>query len=109
MVTGKCAYPVLAKRVVPRLSRISNLTVTLLGVTNRFYGESVTVSGLLAGRDILDALKAVHVSGTVLLPPNCLNEDGLFLDGLTPQDIGKALDREIRIPAGSDFWTEMLS
>ncbi len=108
MVTGRLAEPVLAKHVIPRLSRIGNMKVTLLGVTNRFYGESVTVSGLLAGCDILDALRAAPRDAAVLLPPNCLNPDGLFLDGTTPQEIASALGREIRIPE-LDFWTEMFA
>jgi NifB/MoaA-like Fe-S oxidoreductase len=58
--------PVL-RRVVDRLNRIENLHVTLLPIVNQFFGETVTVSGLLMGQDVVAALKA---SGTqrALLP-----------------------------------------
>src|SRR5215212_3488066 len=58
--------PVL-QRVVDRLNRIENLHVTLLPIVNQFFGEMVTVSGLLMGQDVVAAIKA---SGArrVLLP-----------------------------------------
>jgi putative radical SAM enzyme (TIGR03279 family) len=78
------------------LSERSGLQVRTVTVVNRFYGESVTVSGLLTGRDIISALKILkHVQDapdeTVILPPNCLNDDGLFLDDLSPGDVSREL------------------
>jgi NifB/MoaA-like Fe-S oxidoreductase len=49
--------PVL-RRVVDRLNRIENLNVKLLPIVNQFFGETVTVSGLLMGQDVVAALKA---------------------------------------------------
>jgi putative radical SAM enzyme (TIGR03279 family) len=67
-----------------------------VAVRNGFYGDSVTVSGLLTGGDIVAALGgAVTGAETVILPPNCLNGDGLFLDGLAPDDVAKALGARV--------------
>jgi putative radical SAM enzyme (TIGR03279 family) len=55
-------------------------------VTNTLFGESVTVSNLLPGRDLLEAVEHARRQGPrpdlVLLPPKVVNADGLFLDDL---------------------------
>jgi putative radical SAM enzyme (TIGR03279 family) len=94
-VTGKSAATFLGPRVIDPLRRIGNLSITPVAVTNNFYGDTVTVSGLLTGRDILESLIALRpLEGIALLPPNCLNTDGLFLDDLTPG----MLSAELGIP-----------
>jgi NifB/MoaA-like Fe-S oxidoreductase len=57
LVCGTLIAPVL-QRLVDRLNRIADLRVALLPVTNQFFGETVTVSGLLMGQDVVTALKA---------------------------------------------------
>jgi hypothetical protein len=58
-------------------------------VVNTFLGEGITVSGLLTGADIQNAVQEVGVDKNefVLLPPNCVNHNGLFLDDLTPTNL----------------------
>lgn len=73
-----------------RLTEIGGVEVRTAVVVNRFYGETVTVSGLLAGNDIIRALEGTSPDETVVLPPNCLNDDGLFIDDLAPDDISRA-------------------
>ena len=73
--------------MVQRLNRISWLSARVVPVVNRFLGEGITVSGLLSGGDIACALSDVERDETVLLPPNCLNHNGLFLDDLTLDDL----------------------
>lgn len=73
-----------------RLAAHSGQVVRAVAVENRFYGSTVTVSGLLAGGDIMSALEGIEPGETVVLPPNCLNDDGLFLDDRTPDDIARA-------------------
>ena len=77
LVTGESAFPIL-KSLVRDLGL--DRKVKIISIKNRFLGTSVTVSGLLAGRDIVRQLTARKITDTVLLPPNCLNDDGLFLD-----------------------------
>jgi len=68
-LTLACAMliaPVL-QRIVDRLNRIENLHVTLLPIVNQFFGEMVTVSGLLMGQDVVAAIRASGAQ-RVLLP-----------------------------------------
>ena len=57
LVCGTLIAPIL-RRVVDRLNRIVDLRVTLLPLVNQFFGEQVTVSGLLMGQDVVPALRA---------------------------------------------------
>ena len=95
IITGRLAEPLISRTLADRLSRVEGLTVHLRAVENRLFGGGVTVSGLLAGRDIVEDLQTRPVEGMVLLPPNCLNEEGLFLDDLTPGDLAGRLGLEV--------------
>lgn len=89
-VTGTSMAPFIELFTV-RMSRFPGMTARTAVVENRFYGKSVTVSGLLAGRDIIEALRDVKHNDTVVLPPNCLNDSGVFMDDVAPEDIAAAL------------------
>jgi putative radical SAM enzyme (TIGR03279 family) len=105
LVTGGLAAPVLKKMILPVLNRIRRLRAEVIAVPNRFYGETVTVSGLLAGRDIARALKTTAKNAVAFIPSNCLNHDGLFLDDWTVDALGKAAGRTVRVLDGFDgFW-----
>jgi len=96
LVTGLSAFGLMKQIVNEKLSSVSGLTTRLVAVKNDFLGYTVTVTGLLTGTDILSTLrKRKKVGEIVLLPPNCLNEDGLFLDDLTPGDLEGELDRSV--------------
>jgi len=104
-VTGRAAGPILKKKVIPRLCRIGGLRADVCVVPNTFYGETVTVSGLLTGRDIVRALQEKEGDFIVLLPPNCLSSDGLFLDDWTVQKIEKRLRRKVVVVREfEDLW-----
>jgi len=77
------------------ISEIPGINARSVTVKNQFYGESVTVSGLLTGKDIQSALKRVNPDETIVLPPNCLNESRVFLDGLSPADISNTLGAKV--------------
>jgi len=97
LVTGELAKKFMSDYIIARLKKIKNLKINLVEVKNNFLGESVTISGLLSGRDILGSLKKCEIGDLIILPPNCINEDGLFLDDLKPFDLGKELGRKIVI------------
>jgi putative radical SAM enzyme (TIGR03279 family) len=82
LITSRLAEPFIREVVIPFLKRIKNLHLKITVVDNRFWGKTVTVTGLLTGKDILDAVKGSE-SDMVILPPNCLNMDNLFLDDIS--------------------------
>ena len=107
VVTGKLAGPVLKREVMPFIGRIGNAGFSLVEVPNRFFGDSVTVSGLLTGRDIAEALKGIPSGHTGLIPANCLNSDGLFLDGWTVESLSRRSGcRILAIESFDRFWED---
>jgi putative radical SAM enzyme (TIGR03279 family) len=108
LVTGVSAFRLIKEIVSEKLSSIPGLKIQLVVVKNDFFGHTVSVTGLLTGADIMSALREKKRLGdVVLLPPNCLNEDGLFLDDLTPRDLEKELGR--RVIVGSYHLAESLT
>ena len=89
-ITGKSFYPFL--RSV--LDRIKNINTELIAIENRFFGNTVTVSGLMCGRDIRDQLKDKDLGDYVLIPEICLKDGYLFLDDMTL----KELEKELGVP-----------
>jgi putative radical SAM enzyme (TIGR03279 family) len=95
IVTGMLAAPVL-RPLVMRLNAIQGLRVDLVAVRNRLFGPTVTVSGLLAGRDILASLLQRRRADLYLVPENCLRPwDHVFLDDFTLPELSARLDRPV--------------
>ncbi len=83
LATGWSGIRVL-RPVVARLNRIDGLQCEILPVANLLFGESVTVSGLLGGKDILAALSGKAGGYDLLaLPENALNRDARFIDDMS--------------------------
>ncbi len=82
VVTGASMRPFFAG-MAPAASRRIGCPVEVVAVRNRYFGPSVTVAGLLAGADILNAVGRTRPGDLVLLPGEALNRDGLFIDGMT--------------------------
>ena len=68
-VMGTLISEVMEKSIISKLNQIKNLTVEPIKVKNRFYGDSITVSGLLVGKDIYNTLRKRKLGDTVFLPP----------------------------------------
>lgn len=97
LVSGRLMEPILRSVVINRLQQVDNLEANLVVVTNHFYGESITVTGLLTGQDICEALKNSCTGELIFLPANCLNFDGIFLDDWTVTMIEDKLERRIKV------------
>ncbi len=97
LVSGVLAAPIINHWVVPRLNRIENLTARVQTIRNEFYGNSVTVTGLLTGQDIYNQLRNQKTGDIILLPANCINFDGIFLDDWTPAMLQTKLQRPVEI------------
>jgi len=81
IVTGQLASVFLAP-LIAEAEQIEGVRIELIALNNDFFGHGITVSGLLTGADIEARIKGGKWD-MVLLPPNCINGDGLTLDDLT--------------------------
>ncbi len=102
LVTGVAAYPMI-KEQMDRLCKICpNLSVDIYKIINNFFGESITVSGLLTGRDIYEQLKDRPLGEELLIPQNCLRHgEDVFLCGMTVGELSEKLNVPVRT-SGND-------
>jgi len=91
LVCGRLIAPTLS-RLASELASLVGIDVRVVPVENRLFGPRVTVSGLLAGADIIEALRGHELGDLVVLPRHALDHAGaLFLDDVTPDDVSAAL------------------
>lgn len=106
IATGRLAYPYIRRMAEELTEDFPGLDIHVYAIRNDFFGELITVSGLLTGQDILAQLKDKPLGSRLLLPQNVLRSgETVFLDDLTVQDLKKALQVEINIvkSSGCDF------
>ena len=74
------------------LANYTGSEVELKAIVNHFFGESVTVAGLLTGKDLAEQLEGVDLGDELLLSSSTLRADGdLFLCGMTPEELSARL------------------
>ena len=95
IVTGTSAAPTLERLLAERPPTTADAVLCV--VRNDYFGDTVTVSGLLVGADIERALQSQGRFDRILLPPNCLKEEQVFLDDRTRGDLEKTLGAPVQI------------
>lgn len=113
VVTGESGSHVL-KPILDRLNLIRNLKIELIKVPNTYFGEQITVAGLLTGQDILNALKEMSNYNFVVLPSVMFKKDtDIFLDGMTARELSEKIGVEVRIAdlntGAVDFISKLLN
>ena len=104
--TGNLAYPYLKKMIEKIQTKFPNIQVHLYPIRNDFFGERITVSGLIVGQDLIAQLKGKPLGERLLLPCNMLRSgEDVFLDDITTTDVKDALQVEVDIvkSSGWDF------
>jgi len=105
VATGRLFFPIL-RDAITEINSNFGTELTPLPVTNRYFGEGVTVAGLLSGGDFLKAKDEIK-GDFLLIPESSTNEEGsLFLDNSTVDDLRQQLTLPI-IKAGRTV-SEML-
>ena len=104
LVTGKLAYPTLKTMAEEVMKACPQIQIEVFAIRNDFFGEMITVSGLLTGQDILAQLKDKELGDRLLLPTNVLRSgEEVFLDDMTLTDLEKALQVKIDIVKSSGY------
>jgi putative radical SAM enzyme (TIGR03279 family) len=75
----------------PRVAAATGAEVEVRAVRNRLFGDSVTVAGLLPGKDLLEAVPDPREGDLVLIPSETLNHDELFIDSFSLEDFRREL------------------
>ncbi len=95
--TGKLVYPCIKELVDRAVSVCPGLNTSVYEIINEFFGERITVSGLLTGQDIIKQLKGKDLGDVLYLPENLLRSgEDYLLDDVTVGDI----ERELNVKVG---------
>jgi len=98
IVTSTLVFDIFIKKIKPVLDKIKNLKVNFFQIENNFFGDSVTVAGLLTGKDIISQLKGKDIGSSVWATYRILNdEQTLTLDDMTLDDISKELQTDFKV------------
>ena len=96
VVTGTAMAPLMAQVIAP-LAGVTGAEFELIPLENTLFGTTVTTAGLLPGSAMRDALQDRRDLDLVLLPAESVNDDGLFIDNLTIDELIASLPVEVRL------------
>ncbi len=104
IATGRLAYPYIRRMAQEMTEDFPGLEIHVYAIRNDFFGEMITVSGLLTGQDILAQLQDKPLGRRLLLPQNVLRSgETVFLDDLTLEELKNTLQVEINIVKSSGY------
>ncbi len=106
IATGKLAYPYISAMAEKIEEKFPNLEIHVFSIRNDFFGERITVSGLITAQDLTAQLKGERLGSRLLIPCNMLKTDeDVFLDDFTVRQVSDALQVPIDIvkSSGQDF------
>ncbi len=90
IVTGELGKKAILP-VIKELNAIKGLEIEIISVKNKFYGKSVTVTGLLTASDIKRVLENYNFTSNILIPEIVINDQSYFIDGKTVEWLRKEL------------------
>ena len=112
IATGKLAYPYLCKMAEKITEKFPGVRIHVYCIRNDFFGERITVSGLITGQDLMAQLKERELGRRLLIPCNMLKTDeDIFLDDFTVEQVSGALQVPIDIvkSSGQDLIDSILN
>jgi putative radical SAM enzyme (TIGR03279 family) len=87
--------------LVQQLNKVENLEVNLVPLCSDYWGQKITVTGLLTGQDLIAGLQGKILGEAILLPSLMLkHDDNRFLDDMTVEEVSQALGVKIIPIAG---------
>lgn len=106
IATGYAAYDFIKELAATLEKQCKNLRCTVYPIENRFFGENITVAGLICGCDLLEQLKDKPLGDYLILPSVMLrDEQDRFLDDITLEEVSRNLNIPVRLSlsTGEDF------
>lgn len=102
IATGLLAQPLIKKLTEKLCEKFPGLTVAVIPIRNDFFGERITVSGLLTGQDLIAQLKGRELGDALLLSHSMLRSgEEVFLDDVTVKDLKNSLQVPVDIVKSS--------
>ncbi len=111
IATGAAAYALIKESVDLAKAKFDNLNCCAYEIKNDFFGEMITVAGLVTGQDIINQLRNKALGEELLIPASMLrHENDMFLDNITVEQLEKALNVKVVITEndGYEFMDNLL-
>lgn len=112
IATAKLAFPTIRKLAEQVTAKYPRMHIHVYCIENTFFGEQITVSGLLTGQDIERQLEGRELGDELLLPCNVLKADeDIFLDDMSLSSLSESLQVPVNIiqSEGQDFVNKIIS
>ena len=102
IATGLLAAPYLEKQAERIMKQYPQVEIRIFPIRNEFFGEQITVAGLITGQDLVKQLSGQDLGDRLLLPV-CMFRSGeeTFLDDMTREQVQNALQVPIHIVKSS--------
>ncbi len=110
IVTGKAAYPLMFRLSQEAMRRHPTLSIRVYDITNHFFGEKITVAGLITGQDIASQLAGVSLGDAAYIPEVMLRDNtDVFLDDMTLSELSEKLHVPFHTVKcnGYDLWDKL--
>ncbi len=108
IATGVSAYPLISHIADLCEQKVSGLKCDVYAIKNNYFGEKITVSGLVTATDIYEQLKDKNFGKRLLIPSAMLRSEGdMFLDSITLDELSQKLNVGIQ-PVNNDGY-ELIS
>lgn len=104
LATGLLAYSTILPMAEQIMEAYPGVRIHVYPITNYFFGERITVSGLLTGQDLMQQLTGKNLGSTLLLPENVLRSgEDVFLDDIRLGELENALQVPVNIVKSSGY------
>lgn len=104
LATGHLAYPYMKRMAQQAMEKFPRRKILVYDLTNYFFGERITVSGLLTGQDVVAQLREKELGDALLLPENILRSgEEVFLDDMTLTEVRETLHVPVIIVKSSGY------
>ena len=111
IATGHSAYEFMCEMAKCIMEKCPNVQIDVYKIINNFFGDTITVSGLVTATDIIDQLKDKNLGETLYIPRSMLKADEeIFLDNITLENLSDIMGLKV-VPClneGKDFIDKIL-
>lgn len=111
IATGHSAYEFMCEMAKCIMEKCPNVQIDVYKIINNFFGDTITVSGLVTATDIIDQLKDKNLGETLYIPRSMLKADEeIFLDNIALENLSDIMGLEV-VPClneGKDFIDKIL-
>lgn len=96
VATGELAYQFIKDVCAKIEAKFESLTLDVVAIKNKFFGDTITVSGLVTASDIINQLETYKFKDGLIIPRSMLKADEtVFLDDLTVEELSKKLNTKV--------------